>query len=643
MRELLRGISLAVTAFCLGVTSELVGLGAIASFAFVLVAVLNNTVRREVQKKPAYRKWLAYAGIVPCAIWWVVTPAVEYGMSPYLVYIPAWYLLYLAFLQLRSVGRGGYEAFIVFDGVVALLASTYHAPRGIVVAVLVALLLWVFSYVRRGVQLYKLVLFALLFAMFAGSSAIGFRYWKNHHHAFGSRQSGSFYLKYHMMGFDPAVALGSFESNYISKYNNEVVIRVWDTLAPRYIKAAVYDKYVGGVWKLPTSNIEKLYPSRFQVDYAVFEIADSVASESSFARRVWVQSSLNNFGFVFAAPNAVGVALKNADSLNYYSSGIFSGANVKSDDWFYFVQNSVPENREEKFYDEDLFVSQKNVALVDSVITEIAMDDSVSGEALLKTLEAYFITNYKYSLVIPGISKGKDPLGLFFRNKQGYCEYFATMATLVLRRRGVPARFVTGFVGGERVPGRPYIAFRRFNTHAWVEVYLDGRWVMFDPTPPSFFYGDFKNTWLSQKMEGIKGRLAHVLHFLKDGEWRRSLDTWQSVVEKCIQSPVLYIAVFFLMLALLFIRYFKGRSIFKRIQKTSNAKQVVYWSKMLTRTERKLMRFGLVRYDGETVASFARRVQVAIAKEHKVSRLQKLENALAQLDDYEKNRWNLHE
>ena len=42
----------------------------------------------------------------------------------------------------------------------------------------------------------------------------------------------------------------------------------------------------------------------------------------------------------------------------------------------------------------------------------------------------------------------------------------------------------------------------------------------------------FRNTWFSKKMESLKGRFARVIHFLKDGEWRRSLDTWQSVMEK---------------------------------------------------------------------------------------------------------------
>lgn len=639
MKECLRGISLAITAFCLGYSSGLFGLGIIASAAFVIVVALNKTIRHDVRKRPVYHKWLAYAGIVPCAIWWVLTPAVEYGMSPYLVYIPAWYLLYLAFLQLRSIGRGGFEVFVVFDGVVALIAATYHAPRGIVVAVLVALLLWVFSFVRRGVPFYKFILFALLFAMFAGSSVVGFRYWKGHHHAFSSKYAGNFYLKHHMMGFDPAVALGSFNSNYVSRYNNEVVIRVWDTLAPRYIKAAVYDKYMGGVWKLPTSNIEKLYPSRYQVDYAVFEIADSITSEAFGTRRVWVQSSLDNFGFVFAAPNAVGVALKNADSLSYYSSGIFSSANVKSDDWFYFVPNEGTNNFAAPFYSEDLLVSKKDTGLVDSVLAEMNVDSLVSQDSLLHVVASYFALNYKYSLVIPGLSGKKDPLRMFFRHKQGYCEYFATMAALVLRRRGVPARFVTGFVQGERVPGRPYVAFRRFNTHAWVEVYLHGRWVMFDPTPPSFYTGDFRNTWFSKKMESLKGRFARVIHFLKDGEWRRSLDTWQSVMEKCIHSPILYVVVLLMMLALLFARFFKGLRLSQNKKQVSNAVRVAYWSKILTRTERGLFHFGFVRNDGETVAMFAKRIREALAKETKVKRRLKLEKALLQLEDYERNRW----
>lgn len=644
MREWLRGISLALTAFCLGYTSGLEWLGVVACLAFLGMASLNKFVRTEAAKRPRYPKWLAYAGIVPCAIWWVVTPAVDYGVSPYLVYIPGWYLLYLAFLQLRSVGRGGYEVFIAFDGVAALLASTYQAPRWVVVAAMVSLLLWVFSYVRRGVPVYKLVLFALLFAMLAGSSALGFRYWKSHRHSYMGKAAREYYLKNRVMGFDPVASLGSFRSNYESRYNKEVVLRVWDPLAPRYIKAAAYEKYVAGIWKLPSGGSRKLYPSRYQVDYAVFEIGDSLAAANkldSGLKRVWVQSTLDNFGFLFSAGGAVGVAVKNTDSLDCYYNGVFAVPEKHHSDWFYFVNDSLP--RVDTLFENDrirdLQVSDKYSAFLDTVVAEMGLVlDSLHGEeSLLVQISNYFVRNFKYSLVVPGArsafgSPGEDPLFAFWRSKQGYCEYYATLGALLLRKMGVRARYVTGFVGGERQEGRPYVVFRRYNAHAWVEANVDGRWVPFDPTPPTMLFMGAEPSSLDRWMETVRGKCARFVHLLRDGEWRTVVDSWQSYTTRLIEGPYLYVLLGVLLIAAFLLKFVRGRRKTGMADSLAHAEHVARWTKILAQTERKLSHRGFVRERGETVGSFIARIEASAESA-------KLKPLVDKLKEYETHRW----
>ena len=70
----------------------------------------------------------------------------------------------------------------------------------------------------------------------------------------------------------------------------------------------------------------------------------------------------------------------------------------------------------------------------------------------------------------------------FLRVRRGYCMYFATAMVMLLRQEGIPARFVEGFLPGERVGTRETV--RDHDAHAWVEVYFPGSgWVPFDPTP----------------------------------------------------------------------------------------------------------------------------------------------------------------
>jgi hypothetical protein len=79
---------------------------------------------------------------------------------------------------------------------------------------------------------------------------------------------------------------------------------------------------------------------------------------------------------------------------------------------------------------------------------------------------------------------GHDPVDEFlFDTREGYCEHFSSAFVVLMRAAGIPARVVTGYVGGYRNPIGGYWQVRRSDAHAWAEVWLAGRgWVRFDPT-----------------------------------------------------------------------------------------------------------------------------------------------------------------
>jgi hypothetical protein len=55
---------------------------------------------------------------------------------------------------------------------------------------------------------------------------------------------------------------------------------------------------------------------------------------------------------------------------------------------------------------------------------------------------------------------------------------------LMLRAIGVPARVVSGYLGGEYNKYGQYYIVRQSDAHTWVEAAIEGTWVSFDPTPP---------------------------------------------------------------------------------------------------------------------------------------------------------------
>jgi hypothetical protein len=99
-------------------------------------------------------------------------------------------------------------------------------------------------------------------------------------------------------------------------------------------------------------------------------------------------------------------------------------------------------------------------------------------------LEHHLQTSYGYTTSYVGRS-GQMPLESFlFDRRQGHCEFFATAMVVMLRSQGIPARFVTGFLGGELNGLEGYYIVRQSNAHAWVEAWVPGAgWQLFDPTP----------------------------------------------------------------------------------------------------------------------------------------------------------------
>ena len=70
-----------------------------------------------------------------------------------------------------------------------------------------------------------------------------------------------------------------------------------------------------------------------------------------------------------------------------------------------------------------------------------------------------------------------------FTTKQGFCEHYASAFVFLMRAANVPARVVTGYLGGEFNDVGNYYIVRQSDAHAWAEVWLvDRGWVRVDPT-----------------------------------------------------------------------------------------------------------------------------------------------------------------
>ena len=102
-----------------------------------------------------------------------------------------------------------------------------------------------------------------------------------------------------------------------------------------------------------------------------------------------------------------------------------------------------------------------------------------------KAIEQYLKSNFEYNLKIDPPPYNADGVEHFlFTQKEGYSEYFASAMTVMLRSEGIPARLVTGYSLGDKVPDQDVYMVTDRNSHAWVEVYFPRYgWILFEPTP----------------------------------------------------------------------------------------------------------------------------------------------------------------
>jgi transglutaminase-like putative cysteine protease len=106
-----------------------------------------------------------------------------------------------------------------------------------------------------------------------------------------------------------------------------------------------------------------------------------------------------------------------------------------------------------------------------------------SDREFVATVLLFFRTGgFVYSLTPPLLSY--DSVDDFlFNTHSGFCGHYASAFVAVMRGAGVPARVVTGYLGGEWNPIGNYFVVRQSDAHSWAEVWLEGRgWMRVDPT-----------------------------------------------------------------------------------------------------------------------------------------------------------------
>jgi hypothetical protein len=123
---------------------------------------------------------------------------------------------------------------------------------------------------------------------------------------------------------------------------------------------------------------------------------------------------------------------------------------------------------------------------------------------VLRIVKDYFAHEFRYSTYLAMSRSQNTPLTDFLLvTRAGHCEYFATATTLLLRAAGVPARYATGYSVQEWSPFEDKFIVRERHAHAWARVWVEGRWVDFDTTPPIWFSAEAQDAPRTQPLADL--------------------------------------------------------------------------------------------------------------------------------------------
>ena len=287
---------------------------------------------------------------------------------------------------------------------------------------------------------------------------------------------------------DPSGATSSVDLHFRGRLGDSPVMYV-RTGAPAYWRGLVFDTYERGVWTVSKRGYSEMLP------YVPPRLLPP-APPNNLGSFVQVFRVLRPLPGVISAAYPIQSLYAPVTSLREDAYGTFFTPDLLRPGQTYSVVSYLPNLTAKELQTEPVLTAPPGVdpAYLDfGALSQRARDlaaGAVAGHTAnefdeVMALTNYLQSNFRYSQQLGHVPAGRDPVDWFlFDVKIGYCEQFATAATLMLRSLGIPARLATGYSTGSYDSVLDQSVVRERDAHAWVEVWFPNHgWVPVDPSP----------------------------------------------------------------------------------------------------------------------------------------------------------------
>jgi len=305
---------------------------------------------------------------------------------------------------------------------------------------------------------------------------------------------GGFVAPLHVSGFAERVRLGDLGSLKLSS-KPVMRARIHDREGNALVSGGLYwhglalDRFDGRGWELSE-------PERISLGTLAASGDLGPPKQRAWTLRQEITLEPIDSDVLFFVPEVVGVygvrRMEAASTEGYYLPGERRGSGGRIT---YTVYSNPEEQDAQALRGEDPLQGESSLlerytqlpTQTPARIAEIAADWTLGAASAVDSaliVQDRLRSEYSYSLDQEASAYSDPTLAFLDEVKEGHCEYYATAMTLLLRTRGIPARLVNGFYGGEWNPVGEYWLIRQRDAHSWVEVWFpDSGWVIFDPTP----------------------------------------------------------------------------------------------------------------------------------------------------------------
>ena len=413
--------------------------------------------------------------------------------------------------------------------------------------------------------------------------------------------------------------LGSIRKHMLGD-PQEVALRIFSDCAPGYMRGHAFDLYRGRRWYSAARTLRERPASL--LDHSETPVSDGrakleepgkrplnrfelVASSNEQLVNLEIHNDPLKGTFAFVPLSTRWIEARSNEIMVTHHGTILHGVDPTSPYVAGVATTGKPEPLDSQRRAVLLRVPPEVSGETSRVANEVCGTLSTTSDKIA-AVSRYFQGEYTYSLNPKRSPRRVDPLVHFLRTKHdAHCEYFASASVLVLRSAGVPTRYVTGYIADEYDQDELWWVARNSDAHAWAEAYDDATrtWVPVESTPGRTYLTVDPNVE-SDQTSGLFDVFGNDDAEDDDSFLSRTIGWIMSIrateplmiIFRIAQLPLFCVLAF-----LLWSRYLKpSEHVSDSVDQRSR--------RMLSKVDRRLRKYSLVRAPGETLYQFANRI-----------------------------------